>query len=292
LRDITAGAALVTRLRRTEGHTMTTPPDEPNQTPGATPPPSGPDYGTTPPPPPSGYGTPPPGGYGAPPPGEPYAAPPSGPDGYRVGDAVNYGFTKFVDNIGQIILAALLLLLTWLVASAIGYPIRLAIDHGDFFTSDLASAVALFIDVAVVSIVQAALLRGCLDITEGRRFRVSEMFTRLPIGSVVLASVLVSLITAIGIVLFVLPGIIAWFFLLFTPFFVVDRQMSAVDAIKASFKLTKDNLGTMLLWVIVGTIVYLVGFCVLCLGFIVTGPIVLIGATYTYKKLSGQPVAA
>lgn len=281
---------------------MTTPPDEPNQTPGATPPPSGPDYGTPPPsgpdygtpppPPPDGYGTPTSGGYGAPPPGDTYGAPPTGPQEWRVGDAVNYGFTKFVDNIGQIILAALLLLLTWLVASAIGYPIRIAIDHGDLFTSELASAVALFIDIALVGIVQAALIRGCLDITEGRRFRVGELFTRLPIGNVILASVLVSLITAIGIALFVLPGIIAWFFLLFTPFFVVDRQMSAVDAIKASFTLTKDNLGSMLLWVLVGTIVYLVGFCVLCIGFIVTGPIVLIGATYTYKKLSGQPVAA
>ena len=55
-----------------------------------------------PPPPPGGYGAPPPppaGGYGGPPPG--------GPDGWDVGAAVNYGWTKFQANVGQMILAAL-----------------------------------------------------------------------------------------------------------------------------------------------------------------------------------------
>ncbi len=47
----------------------------------------------------------------------------------------------------------------------------------------------------------------------------------------------------------------------------------------------------MLVWAIVGFIVYVIGFCILCIGLLVSAPIVLIGAAYTYKKLSGQPVA-
>jgi uncharacterized membrane protein len=229
------------------------------------------------------------------PPGEPTGTHPSAdaPD-WSVSNALNYGFTKFVENVGQILLAALLLFVASIIAFAIEFPIRSAITDNDsnLFITDLASAIALFVYLALTGIVQAALIRGTLDITEGRRFRVGDLFSRFSFGKVVVASILVSLIISIGWALFFLPGLIAWFFLLFTPFFVVDRDMSPVDAIKASLALTRDNFGSLLIWVIVATLVYLAGFCILCIGFIVTGPLVLIGATYTYKKFTHQPVAA
>jgi hypothetical protein len=273
----------------------TTPPDDPNGTPGNPPPPSGPDYGAPPPPPPAGgYGTPPPaGGYGYPPSDGGYSAPPDGDDGkpWSIGNALGYGFEKFSANLGQIVLATILLLIASVVAIAISVPIRTGVDNGTFFTSELGSAIAQIIITFLTWIVQAAIIRGALDITEGRRFQVSNLFSRLNIGNVLLAAFLVSVITFVGTLLCILPGIVAWFLLLFTPFFVVDKDMPAIEAIQASFRLTVANLGNMILWVVVGGIVYLVGYCVLCIGILVTAPVVLIGATYTYKKFSGQPVA-
>ena len=67
--------------------------------------------------------------------------------------------------------------------------------------------------------------------------------------------------------------------------------MRAVEALKASVRLATHNVGRLLIWIIVGGIVYLLGYCILCIGFVITGPIVLIGAAYTYKKFIGQPVA-
>lgn len=242
---------------------------------------------TTPPPSGPGYGTPPP-------PSDPSGPGPGSAPGWSVGKALNYGLTKFLDNLGQILLAALLLFLASIIGFAIGVPIRAALNNNasGFIATDLSGAIGQFVYIAIVWVVQAAIIRGALDITEGRRFQVSGLFSRLPIGNVLLAGLLVSIITAIGTALFFIPGVIAWFLLLFTPFFVVDRDMSAVDAMKASVGLATKNLGNMLVWVIVGGIVYLLGYCILCIGFIVTGPIVLIGAAYTYKKFTDQPVAA
>lgn len=306
----------------------TTPPDDPygteggtqGGTPGGTPgePPSGPDYGApppgpdygqpggygTPPPPPGGYGTPPPGGYGTPPggygtppPGGPYGTAPGGyqqpADDWSIGDALGYGWTKFTQNVGQILLAALLLLIASAIGFGISVPIRNAVDNGDgsFFVLELANALAQIIVTFLTWIVQAAIVRGALDITEGRRFEIGGLFSRINIGNVVIAALLVSIITFVGTLLCILPGIVAWFMLLFTPFFVVDRDLPAVEAIKASFNFTRANLGNMLVWVIVGGIVYVIGYCLCGVGIIVTAPVVLIGAAYTYKKLSGQPVA-
>lgn len=88
------------------------------------------------------------------------------------------------------------------------------------------------------------LIRGALDITEGRPFRVGDLFGRLNIGNVLLAGLLVAVITAVGTFLCYVPGLIAAFLLLFTPFFVVDKDMPALEAVKASFTLVKDNVGT------------------------------------------------
>jgi hypothetical protein len=267
-----------------------TPPSGPDY--GAPPPPGG-GYGSPPPPPGGGYGAPPPqpGGYGAPPPGGGYGGPPTGPDQWNIGDALSYGWTKFTQNVGQILLAALILLVASLLSFVVAGIIRAAIGDDNFVMSELSSAVGQIVYSIVLFIVHAAIIRGALDITEGRPFEVGNLFGRLNIGNVIVAGLLVSAIVFVGTLLCILPGIVAWFMLLFTPFFVVDKDLPAVEAVKACFAFTRNNLGNMILWFIVGGIVYLVGYCIICVGVLVTAPVVLIGAAFTYKKLTGQPVA-
>lgn len=278
----------------------TLPPEDPN---GGTPPP--------PPPPPGGaygqYGEPYGGGaYGGPPP------PPAGPggDAWSVGDALSYGWSKFQANVGQIIIAALILLVVGVVAEAIGIVIRLALVHpakcefsstagslhcsngSGFFVSLLASAVMSALFFAGAQIIGAMIIRGALDVTEGQSFQVSGLFARLDLGKVVVASLITSAIVFVGTILCYLPGVIAAFMLSYTLFFVVDKGLEPVDAIKASFNLVKDNLGNTVLWYIVGAVVALLGVCLCLVGTLVTFPVVLLGSAYTYKKLTGQAVAA
>lgn len=52
---------------------------------------------------------------------------------------------------------------------------------------------------------------------------------------------LVLFIVGFGIMLFVVPGIIFWCKLAFTPYLVVDRKMRAVDAIKESWRMTTGH---------------------------------------------------
>lgn len=59
--------------------------------------------------------------------------------------------------------------------------------------------------------------------------------------NVVVASLVVPVIVGFGIMLFVVPGIIFWCKLAFTPYLVVDRKMRAVDAIKESWRITTGH---------------------------------------------------
>lgn len=275
----------------------------------------GPPGGTPPEPPMGGDGTPPPpppppppsGGYGAPPPAG-YGAPPPGTSGWDVGAALSYGWNKFQANVGQIIVAALALLVAMAILGGIGFGILAAStsdyecrfqDDGDYVcdggTSFIVGIILYGLIVALIMIaaqvIGAGLIRASLDITEGKPFLTSTVFKFDKIGSVIVTSLIIAAATFVGTILCYLPGLIVGFFTSYSLYFVMDKGLAPVDAIKASVNLVKDNLGTALIWYIVGGLVAGAGAIACGVGLLVTIPIFLIGTAFTYKHLTGQPVA-
>lgn len=282
--------------------------------PGGTPPepPMGGD-GTPPPPPPppppaGGYGAPPPaGGYNAPPPGG-YGAPPQGGSGWDLGAALSYGWNKFQANVGQIIVAALALLVAMAVLGGIGFGILAALssdyecrfeDDGDyvcdggtgFFLGIILYGLIIALVMIAAQVIGAGLIRASLDITEGKPFLTSTVFKFDKMGSVIVTSLIIAAATFVGTILCYLPGLIVGFFTSYSLYFVMDKGLAPVDAIKASVNLVKDNIGTALIWYIVGGLVAGAGAIACGVGLLVTIPIFLIGTAFTYKHLTGQPVA-
>jgi uncharacterized membrane protein len=259
---------------------------------------------STPPPPPP---PPPPGGYGAPPPGA-YGAPPQGGSGWDLGAALSYGWNKFQANVGQIIVAALALLVAMAVLGGIGFGILAAMtsdyecrfeDDGDYVcdggTSFILGLVLYGLITALIMIaaqvIGAGLIRASLDITEGKPFLTSTVFRFDKIGSVIVTSLIIAAATFVGMILCYLPGLIVAFLTSYSLYFVMDKGLAPVDAIKASVNLVKDNIGTTLIWYIVGGLVAGAGAIACGVGLLVTIPIFLIGTAFTYKHLTGQPVA-
>lgn len=271
------------------------PPPEQEPTDGATPPPPPP-----PPPAPPSYGD----GAGAPPP------PPAPGNGWSLGGALSYGWNKFSANAGQILLAVLVLFVVYAVAAAVAFGFialmtseascdfnnstgSLSCDDGSsFFWRMIVSGIAYGFLFVVGQIVAAGIIRGALGITEGRPFQMSEFFKTDQLGAVVITSILVGIATGIGYMLCYLPGIAIAFITSYSLFFVLDKKLPPVEAIKASFELVKNNLGNTIIWYIVGGLVAAAGAIACGIGLIVTVPLVIIGTAFTYKLLSGQTVAA
>ena len=97
--------------------------------------------------------------------------------------------------------------------------------------------------------------------------------------------------TFVGTILCYLPGLVVGFFTSYSLYFVMDKGLAPIEAIKASVNLVKDNLGTTIVWYIVGGLVAGAGAIACGVGLLVTIPIFLLGTAYTYKHLTGQPVA-
>lgn len=243
-----------------------------------------------PPPPPGGYGSPPP-----PPEGYGYGGPPAGTPPYSVGNAMSYGWAKFQANAGQIVIAGVIVFLGagvfWLLGTVIQNVIVQGAGNG-FLVSIFASAIVSFFSFLAYQVIGAGVIRGALGITEGRAFRFDEVLRTDQLGPVVITSLITSAIVFVGTLLCFLPGIIASFLMSFSLYFVIDKEMAPVDAIKASVELVTNNVGEALVWSLVAFVIVLVGAIACLVGLVAAIPVSIIGTAYTYKALTGQQVAA
>jgi len=289
------------------------------------PPPPPPGYGGPPPAP--GYGPPPggfpPPGYGAPPPPPPgpppgYGAPPAGyppQPGYggqfggqpkpefNIGDAISWSWNKFRQNAAAFIVATLaygvllgaIYALIFVVTPGTGS----SSSDGYYYTWNTAnmgpaawvitviSQIALY---AVVIFAEAAFVTACLDIADGRAVTIGSFFQPRNLGLAILAALLVGVITALGSFLCVIPGLIFGIFAQFTVPFAIDRSLSPIKAMTASFSTVTSNIGPALLAWLVAVAATIVGALACGVGLLVAVPFVALVVIYAYRKLSGGQV--
>jgi uncharacterized membrane protein len=193
------------------------------------------------------------------------------------------------------------LALAILAVGIVVYVVRLifvgAFDIGDnddngFFGALLFLSLAFGLVQWVISqLISAGVTKASLEIVDGRRPELGTAFQGYSLGQVLLASLLSGIIVFVGLVLCVIPGIIAAFLLSFTTYFVVDKSMSATEAIRASYEFTSKRIGQLLLFFLAMFAALFVGACLCGVGLLVAIPVVIIAQAYTYRSLRGEPVA-
>lgn len=272
--------------------------------PGAYPPPppgygQGPAYG-------GGFPPPPPGGAYPPPPQDPnggYAAP-SGPAPFSVGAAFNYGWSKFMANAGPILLVVAVAIAATFVVQMIGNAVTagmstVAIDPNTGQVRVVGGTMALIVSglfglvsYVVAMVVSMGLIRAALDITHGRPISIGSVFRFENLVPFLIAQILVGLMVFVGSLLCVLPGLVLAFFTQFTSYFVLDKNMTAMEAIKASFAMVNANVGSLIGLFLLALVAIIVGALLCGLGLLVAYPVVGIAYAFAFRAMQGEPVAA
>jgi uncharacterized membrane protein len=247
------------------------------------------------------------GGYGAPPPASPYGQP-AGPGAYSPTEAISFGWDRFkaspatllipmiVAWVGLVVIAVIVELLlvrplsdNTCTRTANGFTVSHSCGPG-FFTRLLIGALASAIILLVFQFLVAGLYRGALRVADGQDFGVGQLFEGWDKTQVAIAALLIAAATFVGTLLCYIPGLIAGFLVQFTLLFIVDQQMKAVDAIRASVRLVVDNLGSTIVFYLLALVVTIIGACLCGVGLLVAYPVVLVAYAYTYRRLQGQPV--
>jgi len=244
-------------------------------------------------------GYPPPGSAYPPPSAPPISAGQYGAPESPVPDGFRYGWQKFTQNIGAFLLAALAYIVAFSVIGGIFFAVlvgsSLSADDGDIGAAGLAglgfgAIVFTLIMFLLVFLAQAGIIRGALAITQGRRPSLADFFAVDRIGTVILTSLLISIVSTIVSFTFI-GSIIVAFFGQFALFFIIDKGLGVIDSIKASIRLVLDNLSTAILLYVFVYLANAVGAILLLVGLLVAIPVSMIASAYVYRKLiNEQPV--
>lgn len=234
---------------------------------------------------------------------------------FKAGDAFSWAWHQFSKNAAALIIPLIaypvavagLLAATYWLANAVTTTERSTGGHGhsqlgpDWYTytteqfgiaSKAVFAVGYFLALALVFYARAAYVSGCLDIADGKPVRIGSFFRARNLSTVIVTALLLAILTVLASSVLIVPGIIFGFAAQFTLAFVVDRSLSPLRALKASFATVKDNIGGALLAGLLRSAVLLVGWLACAVGSIVAIPIATLIHIYTYRRLSGGHVAA
>lgn len=275
-----------------------------------TPPPPPPE-GTVPPPPPPpplpAYGSvpPPPGGYGAP-------VPTPGPGGYSPVEAIKYGWDRFLKAPTQLLIPTLIVagvaigvqvVLYFLMAAtlldtddckvtstATTFSIE-GCDGPGFFTSVFAYAVTGFVFSLFISALSAGLIKAALDAVDGKAVNPGGVFAYVFQPNVLVTAAIIAALTFVGTLLCYVPGLIVGYLTVFAMFYVVDKNMGPVEAIKASVALTTGKFADTVVFYLLGIVVLFVGALLCGVGLLAAVPVVLAAGAYTFRRLHDEPVA-
>ncbi len=239
------------------------------------------------------------------PPGQPaYGQPtyqPPGAPGFRVGEAIGYGWSKVTGNFGPWVLFMLICVaVSWAFSGLMRVPAAL-LDQGTRLGSwsvasprgvdaSFGGTVIGVLGTILAMIAAAMMARGALEETRGRPPALSGFFRFANVGAVLLTAAVLGLALELGYTLCFLPGLLVLVFTVFALYFLADRSQGTWESIRLSMTLAAQNFGSVLLLLFTLFGVNILGALACGLGLFVTLPVTHVAIAFAYRRLLGQPV--
>lgn len=187
----------------------------------------------------------------------------------------------------------------FIAAGIIIFVVSILSDVPRSFTKDLTGLASLlnvltFLVGAAISFLiamgkTAFFLRGHDSV---HSLKLSDLWHPRPFWKFVGTSILAGGATIIGLLLFIIPGIIVGIIVGFSLYVVIDKELRPIDAIRESAKLTKGNRWNLFLLGLAIFGINIVGFCLLLVGLFITLPISAIAVVHAYRILSGTTLSS
>ena len=185
-----------------------------------------------------------------------------------VGESYRYGWKQFIKYFLELFLISIIVILVQAPFGGLG-----AFGNGFgptvlflmFFLQMFVLAYAILLVAPIDYGASYAFLKGMRN----EKVEIKDMF----IGfehylNVVLANILVGFLVGIGMFFLIVPGIIVACRLAFVRYLVIDRQLDPVEAIKASWRMTKGHGWTIFLMGLLAIPIVIAGLACLVVGVI------------------------
>lgn len=203
---------------------------------------------------------------------------PAGRHGFSKKEAISLGFELAKKNIIFFIGIFVIVVVISMVSGAV--QVAAALDKQPF--AYIILNVVMFI---VNSIIAMGLIKVTLELIDKKKPKFSDLFYVKPLVNFILGSLIRGVITFIGFILFIIPGIIFSIRLQYVTYLIVDKNLSPVEAVKKSWNMTKGNTWNLFFLGILLFLVNILGVILLLVGLFITVPLTMLATAFVYRKL-------
>lgn len=205
---------------------------------------------------------------------------------FSIGEALKFGWATFKSNVWFFLLMFVILF----AVNLISIPINLLAESAS--PGPTASASVAVVNIAIV-IIQTIIGLGFVNISikfaNGDKPRLADLFNVYPLFfKYLLGGILAGLIILVGLILFIIPGIIWSLKFAFFTYFIVDQKMGPIKALKASANLTYGVKWKLLGFIIISALLNFLGILLLFVGLIVTSSVLMVAQAFIYRQLLSQ----
>jgi uncharacterized membrane protein len=195
-------------------------------------------------------------------------------------EALSYGWNSMKENFGPLIALTIGIVIVTAIVNAIG---------GDGFSPIM--AILRLIVNSLIGIVMIQVAFAIFDGT-GKPFQNIGLNFKLVLNYLGL-TILFFIITFIGLLLFIVPGIYLSVKYCFSFYLLVDKNLGPIEALKQSGEITNGAKLDIFLIMLLYALVIIAGIAALFVGVFVAIPVILMANIYVYRKLvPTQPVLA
>ena len=200
---------------------------------------------------------------------------------FSKGEAISFGWNTMKSNLGFFI--------GLLIVCGLLFTVP-AIIAGTALETNVFLGVILYIaDIALTIVISMGLVKIALRFCDNEKGRFKDLFSQYRLFfKYLLASILYSLIVLGGYVLLIIPGIIwgikFWFF----DYFVIDKKLGPIEALKRSSAITRGVKWDLFVFFLMIFGINILGALALVVGLFATIPTTMVAVAFVYRKLLAQ----
>lgn len=130
-----------------------------------------------------------------------------------------------------------------------------------------------------------------LGLNKGEDKSFDSLYVSIPlIINYIFGDIIRILIIIVGLILFIVPGIIAAIALQFFPYFILEEELGPIEALKKSYELTKGAKPAVFVFNLVAALVAIIGLLACVVGLFVALPVTYLATAAVYLQLKPQMV--
>src|SRR3989344_892928 len=149
---------------------------------------------------------------------------------------------------------------------------------------------ALILNAFDMLVVQVLAAMGLVAFTlrfhdDASAARVQDLWAPKMYWSFLGMTVLSLILVILGLIALIIPGIILALGFMFAQYLVIDKDRGAVESLKESWRITKGNRFNLFIFVLVLTVINILGALALLVGLLVSIPVTMLAVVHAYRTL-------